>query len=91
VIRIGVVTPHAALGPEAESPAMAPGRVGDAAEAVFIGGNGFRAAGAIAPLEKAIGRPILTSNQDFSGTCSNRPGPGLKSSATAGCFGTDWT
>jgi maleate isomerase len=37
--------------------------VGDAAEAVFIGGNGFRAAGAIAPLEKAIGRPILTSNQ----------------------------
>lgn len=33
------------------------------AEAVFIGGNGFRAAGAIAPLEAAIGRPIITSNQ----------------------------
>jgi maleate isomerase len=33
------------------------------AEAVFIGGNGFRAAGAIAPLEAAIGRPVLTSNQ----------------------------
>jgi maleate isomerase len=33
------------------------------AEAVFIGGNGFRAAGAIARLEAAIGRPVLTSNQ----------------------------
>jgi maleate isomerase len=33
------------------------------AEAVFIGGNGFRAAGAIAALEAEIGRPVLTSNQ----------------------------
>jgi maleate isomerase len=33
------------------------------AEAVFIGGNGFRAAAAIEPLEAAIGRPVLTSNQ----------------------------
>jgi maleate isomerase len=32
-------------------------------EAVFMGGNGFRVAGAIAPLEAALGRPILTSNQ----------------------------
>jgi maleate isomerase len=38
-------------------------RVGDDAEAVFIGGNGFRAAGAIEPLESALGRPVLTSNQ----------------------------
>jgi maleate isomerase len=37
--------------------------VSDAAEAVFIGGNGFRAAGAIEPLEQALGRPVLTSNQ----------------------------
>jgi maleate isomerase len=37
--------------------------VSDAAEAVFIGGNGFRAVGAIQPLETAIGRPVLTSNQ----------------------------
>lgn len=37
--------------------------VSDHAEAVFIGGNGFRAAGAIAALEAAIGRPVLTSNQ----------------------------
>jgi maleate isomerase len=35
----------------------------DDAEAVFIGGNGFRAAGAIEPLEDAIDRPVLTSNQ----------------------------
>ena len=35
----------------------------DAAQAVFIGGNGFRAAGAIEALEAAIGRPVLTSNQ----------------------------
>jgi maleate isomerase len=40
-----------------------PRHVRDDAEAVFIGGNGFRAAGAIAPLEAAIGRPVLTSNQ----------------------------
>jgi maleate isomerase len=37
--------------------------VSDDAEAVFIGGNGFRATGAIATLEAAIGRPVLTSNQ----------------------------
>jgi maleate isomerase len=37
--------------------------VADAAQAVFIGGNGFRAAGAIEALETAIGRPVLTSNQ----------------------------
>jgi maleate isomerase len=37
--------------------------VPDDVEAVFIGGNGFRAAEAIAPLEAALGRPVLTSNQ----------------------------
>ena len=37
--------------------------VPDEAEAVFIGGNGFRAAGAIAALEVALGRPVLESNQ----------------------------
>jgi maleate isomerase len=38
-------------------------RVHDDAEAVFIGGNGFRAAGAIGALEATIARPVLTSNQ----------------------------
>jgi maleate isomerase len=37
--------------------------VDDSAEAVFIGGNGFRAAQAIQPLEAALDRPVLTSNQ----------------------------
>jgi maleate isomerase len=32
-------------------------------DAVFIGGNGFRAAGAIAGLEAAIDCPVVTSNQ----------------------------
>jgi maleate isomerase len=32
-------------------------------EAVFIGGNGFRAAGAVAALEAELGVPVLTANQ----------------------------
>jgi maleate isomerase len=35
----------------------------DEAQAVFIGGNGFRAAGAVERLEDALGRPVLTANQ----------------------------
>jgi maleate isomerase len=37
--------------------------VGDDADGIFIGGNGFRAAAAVEPLEAALGRPVLTSNQ----------------------------
>lgn len=33
------------------------------AEAVFIGGNGFRVVGAIQALEEDLGRPVLTANQ----------------------------
>jgi maleate isomerase len=33
------------------------------AEAVFIGGNGLRATGAIQALEESLGRPVLTANQ----------------------------
>jgi maleate isomerase len=33
------------------------------AEAVFFGGNGFRAIGMIAALEQELGRPGLTGNQ----------------------------
>jgi maleate isomerase len=36
--------------------------VGEDAEVVFIGGNGFRAARAIEPLERRLGRPVLESN-----------------------------
>lgn len=35
----------------------------DAAEAVFIGGNGFRSVAVIAALEEDLGRPVLTANQ----------------------------
>jgi maleate isomerase len=37
--------------------------VPDAAQAVYFGGNGFRVAAAIEPLEDRIGRPVLTANQ----------------------------
>ena len=33
------------------------------AEAVFIGGNGFRAVGVIKALEETLSRPVLTANQ----------------------------
>jgi maleate isomerase len=33
------------------------------AQAVFIGGNGLRAIGAIAGIERSLGRPVLTANQ----------------------------
>ncbi|WP_404959506.1 maleate cis-trans isomerase [Streptomyces sp. 147326] len=35
----------------------------DEAEAVVVGGNGFRAVGVIEALEAALGRPVLTANQ----------------------------
>jgi maleate isomerase len=37
--------------------------VADDAQAVFIGGNGFRSAGAVDRLEEALGRPVLIANQ----------------------------
>jgi maleate isomerase len=39
------------------------GHVPDAAQAVFIGGNGFRAVGVIEALEEALGCPVTTANQ----------------------------
>lgn len=35
----------------------------DRADAISIGGNGFRTARAIEPLERALARPVLTANQ----------------------------
>lgn len=37
--------------------------VPDDADAVFLGGNGFRAARAVGPLEQILDRPVLESNQ----------------------------
>lgn len=39
------------------------GNVPGTAEAVMIGGNGFRAVGVIEALEEDLGRPVLTANQ----------------------------
>jgi maleate isomerase len=39
------------------------GNVPASAEAVFIGGNGFRAVGVIQALEEDLGVPVLTANQ----------------------------
>ena len=39
------------------------GQLPEGAEAVVIGGNGFRAVGAIAALEESTGRPVITANQ----------------------------
>jgi maleate isomerase len=47
----------------AELYAFARTEVPATAEAVFFGGNGFRAIGMIAALEQELGRPVLTSNQ----------------------------
>src|SRR5262249_24971321 len=33
------------------------------ADAMFVGGNGFRAVGAVQALEEDLGRPVLTANQ----------------------------
>jgi maleate isomerase len=38
-------------------------RVPDDAQAVVVGGNGFRAVGMIAALEERTGRPVITANQ----------------------------
>lgn len=35
----------------------------DEAQALFIGGNGFRVTAAIERLEQQVGRPVLTSKQ----------------------------
>jgi maleate isomerase len=55
-------------------------RVPDDADAVCIGGNGFRAVGTIEALERDLGRPVVTANQGLlwgllaSVQHSSRPG-----------------
>jgi maleate isomerase len=64
---VGSTSAELALDPDAiEADAVTDwvaSHVSDAAEAVFIGGNGFRTVEAIDPLERALGRPMLTANQ----------------------------
>jgi maleate isomerase len=48
--------------------------VGGDTEAVFIGGNGFRAAGAVGALEASLDCPVLTSNQVLLWSALGRTG-----------------
>jgi maleate isomerase len=50
------------IEPEAMAASILP-NVGDHADAVVIGGNGFRAVGVIEHLEAELGRPVVTANQ----------------------------
>jgi maleate isomerase len=52
----GAITPHGLHEWVAE-------RVPDGAQAIVVGGNGFRAVGVIAALEERTGRPVITANQ----------------------------
>jgi maleate isomerase len=58
----GLPSDQAAIRPE-DLHAWALANVPDAAEAVVIGGNGFRAVGAVEAMESDLGRPVLTANQ----------------------------
>lgn len=64
------VVHHAPAGLPSDQQAIHPGALYawaranvPAAEAVFVGGNGFRAVGVIAALEEDLGIPVLTANQ----------------------------
>jgi maleate isomerase len=65
------VVHHAPAGLPSEQRAIHPGQLYEwvranvpaQAEAVFIGGNGFRAVGVIAALEEDLAIPVLTANQ----------------------------
>ena len=65
------VVHHAPAGLPSDQRAVHPGQLYEwarahvpaAAEAVFIGGNGFRTVGVIQTLEEDLGVPVLTANQ----------------------------
>jgi maleate isomerase len=58
----GLPSDQTAIRPD-ELHAWSLANVPDAAEAVVIGGNGFRAVGAIQAMEDDLGRPVLSANQ----------------------------
>jgi maleate isomerase len=53
--------------------------VPDAADAVAIGGNGFRAVGVVEALEAELARPVLTANQALMWSALNAAGAPAKS------------
>jgi maleate isomerase len=58
----GLPSDQTAIRPE-DQLAWALANVPDAADVLVIGGNGFRAVGAIEALEAGLGRPVVTANQ----------------------------
>ncbi|HEY6771410.1 MAG TPA: hypothetical protein VI035_03060 [Solirubrobacterales bacterium] len=58
----GLQSDQAAITPEAVH-AWVTRHAPSEAEAIVIGGNGFRAVGAIAAIEEALGVPVLSANQ----------------------------
>ena len=58
----GLASDQGAIKPEALY-AWVTGHMVDDAEAIVIGGNGFRAVGAINALEADLNRPVITANQ----------------------------
>jgi len=63
--------------------------VPDRAQAVFLGGNGFRAVAAVGRLEAALGRPVLTSNQVLLWSLLRRTGGSIDVSGYGSLFRAD--
>jgi maleate isomerase len=65
--------------------------VPDRAEAITIGGNGFRAVSVIEPLEAELSRPVLTANQVLLWALMSAAGAETKSVVGYGrLFGVRW-
>jgi maleate isomerase len=60
--------------------------VPSSADAVFIGGNGFRAVAAIEALEEDLGRPVLTANQVILWNCLRLAGANVRVSGYGRIF-----
>jgi maleate isomerase len=57
------------------------------AEAIFLGGNGFLASGAIEALEATLGRPVLTANQVLLWALLGRSGATIEVNGYGRLFG----
>ena len=69
--------------------AAVPRCVPDSAQAVFLGGNGFRTTSAIARLEAALGRPVLAANQVLLWSLLDKAGQHPPITGYGSLFGPD--
>jgi maleate isomerase len=60
--------------------------VSDEAQALFIGGNGFRVAPALDQIEQQLGRPVLASNQVLLWSLLGKAGAGVEISGYGSLF-----